>query len=155
MKISAVKANNHRRAFEVESPKGAMSLPYARCELVPTPDDPIRTLYIDPELGDTGFTYELASGAQGSVLLEQFLDYNEDPDYLRDMLLYRLSLEAQRLVESSPLAKREIIRRMGTSAAQFYRLLDQTNYRKSLDSMFALLTVLGCDVDIVVRERSA
>ena len=36
-----------------------------------------------------------------------------------------------------------------------YRLLDQTNYRKSMDQVLSLLTVLDCDVDLVVRARTA
>ena len=50
---------------------------------------------------------------------------------------------------------REIVRRLGTSAAQLYRLLDQTNYRKSVDQLLALLQVLNCDVDLVVRTKTA
>jgi hypothetical protein len=58
-------------------------------------------------------------------------------------------------VAESPLSKREIVRRLGTSAAQLYRLLDQTTYRKSLDQLWALLQVLNCDVDLVVRTKTA
>ena len=50
---------------------------------------------------------------------------------------------------------REIVRRLGTSAAQFYRLLDQTNYRKSVDQVLNLLHVLDCDVELVVTSKSA
>ncbi len=81
--------------------------------------------------------------------------YNQDPNYLRDLLLYRLTLEAQKRVKASALSKRELIRRLGTSAAQFYRLLDQTNYRKSIDQVLNLLHVLDCDVDLVVKTKSA
>jgi hypothetical protein len=42
-----------------------------------------------------------------------------------------------------------------TSPPQFYRLLDQTNYRKSVDQLLRLLQALDCDVDVVVREKSA
>jgi hypothetical protein len=34
-----------------------------------------------------------------------------------------------------------------------YRLLDQTNARKSVDSMLALLSVLDCEVELRVRPR--
>jgi hypothetical protein len=95
----------------------------------------------------------LQSGKEGTVHIEQVLDYNQDPSYLRDLLLYRLTLEAQRRVAASPVSKREIIRRLGTSATQFYRLLDQANYRKSVDQLLALLQILDCDVDLVVRAR--
>jgi hypothetical protein len=56
---------------------------------------------------------------------------------------------------ASPLSKREIARRLRTSAEQLYRLVDQTNYRKSVDQVLALLQVLDCDVDLVVRARTA
>ena len=83
------------------------------------------------------------------------LEYNQDPGYLRDALLYRLTIEAQKRVQASTLSKREIIRRLGTSATQFYRLLDQTNYRKTIDQLLSLLHILNCDVDLVVRAASA
>jgi hypothetical protein len=89
------------------------------------------------------------------VHVEQVLEYNRDPNFLGDVLLYRLTLEAQKRIGGSRLSKREIIRRLGTSAAQLYRLLDQTNYRKSVDQLLSLLQVLDCDVDLVVRAKSA
>jgi len=89
------------------------------------------------------------------VHIEQVLEYNRDPGYLRDLLLYKLTLEAQKRVEASSLSRREMMRRLGTSAAQFYRLLDQTNYRKSVDQVLSLLQVLDCDVDLIVRAKIA
>ena len=83
------------------------------------------------------------------------LEYNQDPDHLRDLLLYRLTVEAQKAIAATPLARREIIRRLGTSPAQLYRLLDQTNYRKSVDQLLRLLQVLDRDVELVVRAKSA
>ncbi|MBU1700286.1 MAG: hypothetical protein KJ970_08060 [Candidatus Eisenbacteria bacterium] len=44
---------------------------------------------------------------------------------------------------------------MGTSAAQFYRLTDQTNYRKSIGQLLSLLKILDCEVDFIVRDKSA
>ena len=84
---------------------------------------------------------------------ERVLEYNRDPNYLRDLILYKLTVEAQRRIADSPLSKREIIRRLGTSATQLYRLLDQTNYKKSLDQLVSLLQLLECDVDLVVRAK--
>lgn len=83
------------------------------------------------------------------------LEYNQAPWYIRDLLLYRLTLEAQKRIAKSPLSKRETVRRLGTSAAQLRRLLDQTNYHKSVDQVLALLHVLNCEVDFVVRTKSA
>jgi hypothetical protein len=75
---------------------------------------------------------------------------------MRDLLLYKLTLAAQDRVEESSLSKRELIRRLGTSPAQFYRLLDlldQTNYTKSIDQLMALLHILDCDVDLVAKKN--
>jgi hypothetical protein len=127
-------------------------LPWTRS---PTSDDPVTRVYVDRELGGEGFTYELQSGKTGTVLIEQVLEYNRDPNYLRDLMLYKLTIEAQSRIADSPLSKREIIRRLGTSATQLYRLLDQTNYKKSLDQLVSLLQLFECDVDLVVRAKSA
>ena len=37
----------------------------------------------------------LRSGREGSVHVEQVLEYNRDPGHLRDQLLYALTLEAR------------------------------------------------------------
>ncbi len=87
--------------------------------------------------------------------MDDVLEYNRDPGYLRDALLYRLTVEARKAVAASPLARREIIRRLGTSPTQLYRLLDQTNYRKSVDQVLRLLQVLDRHVDLVVRTKTA
>ena len=155
MKIRSVRANNRRKAFEVTAAKKILLFPFAQLEVPPTADDPIANVYVDRELGGEGFTYVLRSGREGTVHIEDVLEYNQDPDHLRDLLLYRLTLEAQKRIAATRLAKREIIRRLGTSPTQLYRLLDQTNYRKSVDQLLRLLQVLDCDVELVVRARTA
>lgn len=155
MKIRSVKLNNKKKIFEIGTATKRYSFPYVKASPAPTTIDPIEWVYVDKDLGREGITYELASGKTGTVHIEQVLEYNQDPNYLRDLLLYKLTLEAQSRVADSPLAKREIIRRLGTSATQFYRLLDQTNYEKSVDQLVSLLQVLDCDVDLVVRAKSA
>jgi len=155
MKIRAISVNNRRKAFEVRTSKGTLPYPFAKTDPRPTGADPVARVWIDKELDSEAFTYALGSRQEGTVHVEQVLEYNKDPDYLRDRLLYRLTLEAQKRVAASSLSKREIIRRLGTSATQFYRLIDQTNYTKSVDQLVSLLQVLDCDVDLVVRAQSA
>ena len=155
MKIRRVRINNRRKAFEVATAGRHLFFPFAKVEVRPKPNDPIVDVYVDKELGSEGFTYVLKSGKEGSVHIDDVLDYNQDPDYLRDLLLYRLTLEAQKRLATAALAKREIIRRLGTSPTQLYRLLDQTNYSKSVDQMLRLLQVLDCDVQLVVRAKTA
>ena len=155
MKILKVEANNRRRVFEIHTRKGVYILPFAKVESRPTSKDPIRRLYVDAELGREGFAWVLDSGKEGCMHIDGVLDYNADPDYMTDQTLYSLSCEAQEQLKASGLSAREVARRLRTSPTQLYRLLDQTNYRKSLKQMLALLWVLGCDVDVRVKRRRA
>ena len=154
MKIQSVTHNNRKKAFQVMTSKKLFQLPYSRVDPQPDAADPIARVFVDKELGSEGFTYVLESGKEGTVHGEQVLEYNQDPRYLRDALLYKLTIEAQKRVEASALSKREIIRRLGTSATQFYRLLDQTNSRKSVDQLLSLLHVLDCDIELLIRTKA-
>lgn len=155
MKIRAVTYNNRKKTFEVRTGTKTLVLPFSKVEPKPSSDNPVVRLFVDPEAGREAFSYVLNSGSSGTVHVEQVLEYNQDSAYLRDLLLYRLTLEAQKRIAKTPLSRREIVRRLGTSASQLYRLLDQTNYRKSLDQIVALLQVLNCEIDLVVRPKTA
>jgi len=151
MKIKKVLPNNRKKVFEVIVNGKPLLFPYTRLRVRPDADNRVMKAFVDPELGNEAFTYTLARGQEDSVHIDQVLEYNKDPKYFRDLLIYRLTVEAQKCLESSDLSRREIVRRLGTSASQFYRLLDQTNYSKSVSQLFALLSILGCEVDLVVK----
>ena len=155
MKIRRVAANMRRKVVEVSVGRRRLVYPFARLQPKPSSDDPIVDIQVDREIASEGFTYTLASRREGTVHIEQVLEYNKDPGLLRDRVLYSLTLEARKRLEKSSLSRRELIRRLRTSPAQFYRLLDQTNYRKSIDQMLALLQALDCDVRLTVRAQSA
>ncbi len=153
MKIQTVTANNRRHLFEVQTRRQTLVFPYAKTDPAPSSDDRVSEVFVDPELGREGFTYRLASGVEGSVHIDSVLEYNEDPAYMADLALYRLSQQARARFEASGLSAREVARSLGTSPTQLYRLLDPTNYTKSLRQLMALLYLLGCDVDVEVKER--
>ncbi len=155
MKVRSVTCDNRRKEFVIRLARRSLTYPYANVEPRPTPDNRVAHVEVDREIAREGFIYTLEAGDEGAVHVEQVLEYNRDPAFLRDALVYKLTLEARRRVETGRLPKREIIRRLGTSATQLYRLLDPANTRKSVDGLLALLQVLGCDVDLVVRPRSA
>jgi hypothetical protein len=154
MKIRSVKNNNRKKALEITISGRTLLFPHSKLEPRPKAGDLIRQVLVDQELSREAVTYVLESGKDGAVHIEQVLEYNQDPSYVRDALLYKLTIEAQKRVDQSALSKRELIRRLSTSATQLYRLLDQTNYRKSVDQMLLLLCVLDCVVDLAVRTRS-
>jgi len=151
VKIRSVHLDNRKKAFEIVTHAKRYTFPYAKLEVRPSARNPITDVHVDEELGNEGFTYQLASGDEATVHVDQVLEYNRDPRYLRDLLLYKLTLVARERVKKTSLSKRELIRRLGTSPAQFYRLLDQTNYTKSIDQLMALLAILDCEVDLVVK----
>lgn len=156
MKIRSVRINPQKKAFEIQTYSNTRyDFPFVKADPRPGPAERVVRAEVDSELGREAFTYVLESGRSGSVHIEEILEYHQDPAYMRSLLLYKLTLEARRYLEASGLSRREVARRLGTSAAQLYRLLDQTNDRKSIDQMLRLLTVLGCEVDVIVQPRVA
>jgi hypothetical protein len=155
LEIRAVEPNNRKRVFVVRTARRTLEFPYARLDPAPTPDDRLARVYVDGELANEGLTWVLESGREGSLHIDSVLEYNEDPAHMARVLLYRLTIEAQDLLETSGLSKREVSRRLSTSPAQLYRLLDQTNYGKSLPQLLALLHVLGYEAKIEITPRQA
>jgi hypothetical protein len=156
MKIRKVIANNRKREFSITTRAGAeYSFPYSKADTPLRRDDPIECLFVDEELGREAFTYILKSGRQDSIHIERVLEYNDDPKYLADLLTYRLSVEAMKGLKSSSLSRRQIAKRLNTSVPQLYRLLDPTNTSKSMKQLVALLHILDCDVDLVVKKKAA
>ena len=86
MKIRSVKANNRRKAFEVRMHSRTLSFPYIKAEPRPAANDPVDEVSVDKELGREAFVYVLKSGAEGTIHIDQVLEYNQDPGYLRDLL---------------------------------------------------------------------
>ena len=150
MTMGTVSFNNRRKVFDVRVGATRHALPFSKVDPAPNASDPVASVVVDADTGRETFTFTMRSGKTGVVHVEQVLEYNKDPHFLRDALLYQLTIEAQSRLAVSPLSRREIMRRLGTSATQLYRLLDQPNYQKSIDQLLALLYVLDCHVDIKV-----
>jgi hypothetical protein len=140
--------------FEVESRKTSYVFPYAAAQPRPSASNRVVEVYPDPDLGREAFTYRLGSGAEGSVHIDSVLEHNQDPSYLADLMLYKLTVAARSRLKRATLSLREVSRRLETSPSQIYRLLDPANYAKSVRQMLSLLSVLGCDVDLVVKDRA-
>jgi hypothetical protein len=153
VKILEVAANNRKHLFEVRTRRQTLVFPYAKSDPAPSSDDRVEDLFVDPELGREAFTYRLSSGVEGSVHVDEVLEHNQDPSYMAELTLYRLSQEARSRFESSGLSARQVSQLLQTSPTQLYRLLDPTNYTQSLRQLLSLLFVLGCEVDVEVKDR--
>lgn len=156
MKIRSADINNRRKEFSVLTRSGARyTFPYAKSTPRPATDNRIEDVFVDKELANEAVTYVLQSGDEGSIHIEQILEYNKDPAYLAELLTYKLTLEARQRIDSSGLSKRQIAKRLNTSLPQLYRLLDPANTRKSMNQLVTLLHVLNCNVDMVIRKKNA
>ena len=154
MKIRKVECNNQKKTFEVTTFSGrTFSYPYAKVSPRPDSENQAYEVYPDVDFGKEAFTYVLESGDEGTVHIDHLLEYSDDPEYMARVALHKLTVEARKRVEESPLSKREIMRRLGTSQAQLYRLLDPANYKESMNQLVELLAAVDCEVDLVVRER--
>lgn len=152
MKILGVRANNRKKCFEVRTRQRTYTFPYAATDTPPRASDRIVRVFVDPELANEGFTYELASGAQDSVLMDWILRDHRDPRLLTELLVHQLTCIADEKRKASPLSTREICKRLGTSASQLYRLLDTGKRRKPCEQLLRLLFVLGCEVTFEVKD---
>lgn len=157
MKIRKVSCNNYRKCFEIETAKGFFTFPFVKAEVVPTAKDKVKEVLLDKELGNEWISYRLESGKEGEIPFDAFLDYNRDPEYLSKMFLHRLTIDAVKKLRTSNITRRELARRLRTSPAQLYRLLDTANQSKTIDQMIKLLAVLGYEVayKIIPEKRRA
>ena len=155
MKVDKVSINNRRKEFSIATRSGAAyTFPYAEADPRPGSGNRVEEVFVDKELGNEAITYVLNSGDEGSIHIEQILEYNEDPRYMAELLTYKLTLEARHGIENSGLSRRQIAKRLKTSVPQLYRLLDPANTSKSINQLVALLHVLNCNVELVVNCRA-
>lgn len=156
MKIGRATVNNRKAQLELIARSGrVLPVPFVKLDPRRTATNRIRTVYVDKEFGNEAVTYVLESGEESSVHVDRALEYNEDPSYLAELMLHKLTVEARQRVDQAGLSRRELARRLGTSVPQLYRLLDPANTRKSLGQLIGLLHLLDCDVELVVNPRAA
>jgi hypothetical protein len=99
MMLSAA-AYDRRKAFSAETSSDTYDFPYATLQVPPSPEDLIAAVHVDDELGREALTYTLDSGREGTVHLNQVLDHNREPGYVADLLLYKLTVEAEKRLEA-------------------------------------------------------
>lgn len=156
MKITSVTADQRKREFRIQTATGQrLAYPFSQAGMEPARGTTFSELYVDPELGEEAFTYALDTGEEGSVHIEQVLEFNRDPSYMADLVTYKLTLAAREGLGESGLSRRYIAKRLNTSVPQLYRLLDPTNSRKSMAQLLALLHLLNREVEVVIRPLVA
>ena len=152
-KIQHVEADLRRKCFRVTARGKEHIVPFAKLPAPPSEGDPLEEVFVDAELGCEAFTYRLRSGVEDSIPFDAVREVTLDPEYLQELFLHRLTVEARDGLAKSGLGKRQVARLLGTSPSQLYRLLDTTNHSKSLGQMLALLYLVDREVKITVRAR--
>lgn len=153
MKILAVHDNYRKRALDIVIAGRTLAFPYDRLRLQPTATNRIASAAPDPEAGGEAFTYRLATGEEDTIHLDAVLEVNGDPEYLQQLLLHTLTLEARAALTERGIGVRAAARRLGTSPTQIYRLLDPAQGNKSLGQLVALLGMTDREVAVVVTRR--
>ena len=151
MKIQRVFSNARKKCFVIETKSGIYEFPFSALELKPSKQNPVLEVFADSELAKEAFTYRLLDKEEDSILMDQVLYLNKDPEILRRDLLYKLSIEAQKEVKQSGITKRALARRLNISPSNLYRLLDQTSYGKTIDQMIKLLLALGRQIELKTK----
>lgn len=154
MKIKNVEYNNRRKVFVVTTAKKTFEFPYSKTKPQPKKGNYVKEVSVDKELGNEGFTYILESGNEGTIHIDHVLEYNQDPEYMMELLSYNLTVALKECLDKSSLSKREIIRRLDTSPTQLYRLLDPIASRKAIAQKLTILHLLDCDVELKVKDSS-
>ncbi len=153
MKVKSVKANNRARRLELTTSRGVHHFPYAQLDPVPTSDNRIEDVFVDREIAREGVTYRLEDGAEQSLLLDQVLFFNHEPDYMRELLVRKASALAGRLLQETPLSTRAVARLLATNSAQVNRLADPNTTTNHLENVLALLHVLDAEIELRVTPR--
>ncbi len=149
--MKSVKINQRKKCFEIELRNGKeYTFPLSRL-MEDVSNNKVVKAFVDPELGNEGITYFLEDGTECGLHLDSVLEVNGDAAHLKKIMLYNMTQKAKDCVKESGLTKREIARRLNTSPTQLYRILDQTNYKKTLDQVLKVLYVCGAKVDFVVK----
>lgn len=153
MKIDSVSANNRKKAFEVSVGETEFAFPYAKLRHPPNSENRVESVFVDDELGSEAFTYRLADGTEDTLHIDAVREVAGDPEYLQELLMHRLTMQAREALEESKLSKRQVARLLGTSTSQLYRLLDPGNSQKSLGQLMALLGLTGRELSVNVHRK--
>ncbi len=139
-KFKLVRFNNKKKVFhltytsglEIECPYSALSIEKNVIEAGP-----------DKEVGNHCFYFILEDGEKDYITHDQPLYIIRHPDYVREEVLYNVTVELQHIIVLKKIPKRELARRLNTSVTQVNRLLDQTNYNKDLSRLIEIATIIG------------
>lgn len=147
-KVKFAKANNRKKAIVIRTSKVEMFLPYSKLVFKPRTNNKIVKVFPDKEMHNEGITYYLEDGTKDFIHIDVFLHFNKNPEYMKEITLYELTIKLQKQREKLKIPISKLAHRLNTSKKQIDSLLDQTNYKKTMDSMLDLACALGVELEI-------
>ena len=147
-KIKFARANNRKKAIIIRTSNTEMLLPYSKLNFKPTINNKIVDVYPDKEIKNEGIIYCLKDGTKDSIHIDVFLHFNKNPEYMKEIALYELTMKLQKQREKLKIPISKLAQQLNTSKKQINLLLDQTNSKKTMDSMLDLACMLGVELKI-------
>ncbi len=139
-KFKSVQFNNKKKVFHLIYTSGLeVDCPYSALKI----DKNVVEAGPDKEVGNHSFYFILENDYTGYVPFDQPLHIINHPDYVKEEVMCKLTIELRDIVASRNISKRELARRLETSVTQVNRLLDQTNYKKDLSRLIEIATIIG------------
>ncbi len=156
MKIEKIFFENGSELVEVitkrNGKKVKFSLPVAKLKPAPSKVNPIVSIEIDKDLGSEGISYILRNGEPGTVHIDAFREFSRDPDFFRDLTVYKSTLLLEQINEQSPISKKELAGKLTTSVAHIYRIFESSYYGKTIDQIIKALAVYGYKVELTLNK---
>ncbi|MEK6706554.1 MAG: helix-turn-helix transcriptional regulator [Bdellovibrionota bacterium] len=138
-KFKRVEFDNKKRVFHLEYTSGLkFDCPYFSLGI----RDKVIDAGPDPEVGGHSFYFILGNGKKDYVPFDQPLHIAQNPEYVKEQTLYRMTKRINEFIEREGISKRELARRLNTSTSQLSRLLDTANYKKELSRLIEIATIL-------------
>jgi len=139
-KFKAVEFDNKKRLFHLSYTSGLkVECPYSALGI----HEKVTDAAPDSESGDHAFYFVLESGKKDYVPYDQPLHIAQNPDYVKQDTLYKMTKAINEFIRKEKVPKRELARRLNTSMSQLSRLLDVTNYKKELSRLIEIAAMLN------------
>lgn len=148
MKIKNVKIDSENNEIVIDTDSGRFAYPILK--ILPE-NQKITGIIVDEELGGEAVTLFFDNGTEETLHVDDFLEAAGDPDYFRNLTLYKFCILINGLVDGSGLTQREIAEKMKTSVPQISRLLSTTNYSKTIDQLVRLAAAIGFGTEMGVK----
>jgi hypothetical protein len=140
MRFKKIDFNNRKKIFILEYTSGlVIECPYFSFGIKHN----IVDAGTDREVGNHSFYFILENGYKDYVPFDQPLHIVQNPDYILEETLYKMTGQLNKFIVSSRISKRQLARLLKTSVSQLNRILDPANYKKDIGRLIEIAALLN------------